>query len=201
MNAKWSQQVQAKSKSGKVSQRNGPCEHTLLQISSRRCCSLLCIAPHRSRLLQITPNSCKQMQMLTDPGRSGLLLDALTALVCFQIASNCSRRLQIAADCLRWFRSTSDRYRSFQIAPNRSGLFQIAPGCCRSCQIAPECSRAPQIVPDCPRSFQILPEPLQSGLCQITLDRSRPIRVTPDRSASLSWSQHECKHRCWVLLA
>ena len=166
-----------------------------LQLALHRCGSLKIVSDH-SELLYF-----KWMEVCPLPGCSGLMLDALAALVCFQIVPNCSRSLWMA-----W-----DRTESLQIAPAQLSSLQIGGDRARSLQIALACSRSLQIVAGRSRSLQSVPgrwkcvriAPDQSRSCQNFPDRAcaRSLWIALDQSIRVSPGQHECKQRCWVLLA
>ena len=176
------------------------------------------------------------MEVCPVPGCSGLMPDALPALVCFQIVPNCSRSLRLAWDRTESLQIALAQLSSLQIGGARASSLQIALACSRSLQIVAGRSRSFQsvpgrcncapIAPDQPKSCQVFSGracarslwialvrcgwlsilPNRSGSLQLswdrsrafqdaanasrlrqsTLDRSRPIRVTPSCSTSLS---------------
>ena len=91
--------------------------------------------------------------------------------------------LQLRSLELRSLQLSWDRFRSEEIGvPDRSRAFEDAANA----------SWLHHIMPDRGKTSQIGLVPHRSE-----------VRIAPDQSESLQlrWSQHECKQRCWVLLA
>ena len=90
-------------------------------------------------------------------------------------------------------RSSSDRSSSVGIASDRRRSV---------CQIAPDRSRAFEDAANASWLHHILPDRGKTSQIGLVPHRSE-VRIAPDQSESLQlrWSQHECKQRCWVLLA
>ena len=131
---------------------------------------LLKIAPVHSELLYF-----KWLQIGPVPGHSGLLLDALTAVVCFQIALDCSGSLRMAIDTAQ----------SLRIAPAQLGLLQLSWDCSRSVEIVPDHSGYFQDAANASRLRQSIPDHAKTSLVAPVPDHSGSLQTNPSHSKSL----------------